>query len=174
MSEPREDGPKLQKLFAKLEGPGQHLPPETAFEGGVKAPKPEEDDSPVDVGPIHYAERLHESGEAAIQIVCNMCECEAAMGNLRNVPEPILGWYLMTLTYQLCVLEATLARYDQRKAHAAQLQAVRDVFDRFTSPYAKGVREEVDDVLERRYRPKGLEEEDRHYRGVLTTEGDHP
>lgn len=175
MTEPREDGPALQKLFAQLDGPaGKHLPAEQAFAGGVKVPKPEgeagtkeaEGDA-VDVGPIQYAERLHEAGEAAIQIVSNMCESEFAGGNPHNIPEPILGWYAMCLTYQLCVLEATLARYDQRKAHAAQLQAVRDVFARFNSVYADTVREEVNEVLRDRFRPKALAEEHADYRGVL-------
>lgn len=183
---PREDGPALQRLFAKVDGPAvQHLPPETAFEGAIRAPETqdiltecpncgakdgvhlEDCELPVDVGPINYAMHLHEAGEAAVQIVKNLCESEFAQGNPRNIPEPILGWYCMTMLYQLCVLEATLARYDLRKAHAEQLQAARDAFNKYTGGYADGVREELAEVLTTRFRPKGLAEEHLDYRGVL-------
>lgn len=120
-----------------------------------------------DIGLINYAHKLHEAGEAAIAILANMAEAEFAMGNPRNLPEPIIAWYVMTLAYQLCVLEATLQPYDARKAHAAQLQAAREVFKRHTGAYADGVRAEVDTTLAERYRPQELADEAKDYRGVL-------
>lgn len=197
-AEPREDGPALQRLFATIEGPGQHVDAGTAMAElqagkpkageltchhcGAKELEPHLDDCPLvdtgddgdaipegfeDIGPIHYAHKLHEAGEAAIAILSNMCEAEFAQGNPRNLPEPILAWYAMTLSYQLCVLEATLQRYDQRKAHAGQLQAARNAFAKYTGPYADSVRADIAETLDKRYRPKGLEEESKTYHGVL-------
>lgn len=185
-NEPREDGPAIAKLLGAIDGaqvlqPGPKelfLPPGvdkpsaetmTRFQGGTNldpAPAASDDTSEANVGPFNYAHHLHQSGEAAIQIVKNMVEMELAYGNPDELPEPILGWYCMTMAYQLCVLEATLARYDIRKAHADQLQAARNAFT-FKSEYADGVRAEITEVLATRHRPKGLAEEHADYRGVL-------
>lgn len=181
----REDGPAIASLFARLEGEapppappppgGTHLPPEAGLTPNVSteqlaSDEPMGDDEMTEEqrnGPMQYVARLHQAGEAAIQIVKNMVDAECAGGNPRNIPEPILGWYIMTMTYELCVLEACLAKYDQRKAHAEQLQYVRNVFKRYEGEYADGVREEVEEVLKTRFRPKGLDDEHADYRGVL-------
>lgn len=126
----------------------------------------EEDDDSIDAGVIHYPRKLHEAGEAAIAIVANMCEAEFAMGNPRNLPEPILGWYVMTLSYQLCVLEATAQPADARAAHARQLDAARKAFAKYTGPYAEGVREEVDETLRMRYHWDAIRD-DGTYGGIL-------
>lgn len=120
----------------------------------------------IDVGPIHYAHKLHECGEGAIAIVSNMCEAEFAMGNPRNLPEPILGWYNLTLTYQLLVLEACGAAPDVRSAHARQLAAARAAFVKYAGAYASAVRAEVDDSLGRR-KHWGTTRDDGTYGGIL-------
>lgn len=124
-----------------------------------------EDDEVLDAGPIHYAHKLHQAGEAAIAIVANMCEAEFAQGNPRNLPEPILGWYVMTLTYQLCVLEACGADIEGRLSHARQLNAARGAFTKYGGPYANGVRLEVADALHRRKQWPGVV--DLTYGGLL-------
>lgn len=171
----REDGPKIAAFLNGMDGgnrptsqasvAGVHLDPALglvpAVPGSLIQPSTEaslpaahgditdleEQGDDIDMGPLNYPRKLHEAGEAAIQIVCNMCEAEAAGGNLRNIPEPILGWYVMTLAYQLCVLEACSADVSTRASHARQLIAARTAFEKYRGPYADGVREEVEETL---------------------------
>lgn len=178
----REDGPAIARLLNSVDGGsrptdlasivGTHVPPEHGLTPAVtcddvSVPENEAEDG-VDVGPIHYAHKLHQAGEAAIAIVSNMCEAEFAMGNPRNLPEPILGWYVMTLTYQLCVLEAVNAPHARRAAHVAQLRAARAAFAHLQGEYAEVVRGEIAEVLEHRYRDPALADEDRTYGGTLS------
>lgn len=185
----REDGPALQKLFQKLDGPAvRPAPTPQAFTAQVGAGKREpapaaieenelalatsgdpvegEQQQQEDPGPTpyDYGHALHQSGEAAIQIVKNMVDAEAAGGNLRNIPEPILGWYVLTMTAQLCVLELCRAPRPERQAHAEQLQFARNVFDRFDDPYAQAVKGDIASMLEERVT---LADEDRSYQGKL-------
>lgn len=159
MNEKREDGPRIGRLLSMVDGGAPppdvrdseivHLPAEEMFKINEKlkaiGDAPEGDT--VDLGPVHYAEKLHESGEAATQIVANMCEAEFAGGNPRNIPEPIIGWYVMTLAYQLCVMEAVNMSPAAISDHVGQLNDVRRVFKRYETPYGDGVREEVRTVL---------------------------
>ncbi len=108
-----------------------------------------------DLGPVHYAHKLHQAGEAAIQIVCNMADAEFAMGNPNNIPEALLGWYVMVLTYQLCVLEAVGADEEALEMHADQLRAAISAFKRHKGAYGDGVREEIEFVLANRKTFKG-------------------
>lgn len=135
-----------------------------AAHGGEDLDGEEQDESEEQGNPYFYGRKLHEAGEAAIAIVANLCEAEFAQGNPRNLPEPILGWYVMTLTYQLCVLEACNAPVEGRLAHAHQLDTARKAFAKYTGPYADSVREEVEDVLTRR---KRWDDGDGTYGGLL-------
>lgn len=223
MTEPREDGPKLQQLFTKLDGPasfrteipdeiasmtngngdpvddgpaigritiispssepegGQHVFEVyadgriTGFPGGsavyngilpLLQESADEGESQV-VGPINYAKKLHQAGEAAIQIAAASCESEFAFGNPCNIPEAVLGWYTMTLAYQLLLLEAVERPLDERELHAGQLQAARKAFDRHKTPYAQAVKADVAEALNTRYTPLALQGEDLSYGGKV-------
>lgn len=184
----REDGPRIAAFLNGVDGGnrptdmasavGVHLDPSLGLKPAVPgsllmapveptAPQlapaassdaEQDEDEGTDVGPIHYAHKLHQAGESAIAIVANMCESEFAQGNPRNLPEPILGWYVMTLTYQLLVLEACNDSREALCQHAEQLRLARAAFGKYTGSYANGVREEVADALTRR---------------KVWTEGDH-
>lgn len=231
MTEPREDGPRLQQLFTKLDGPvsyRQEIPDEfkamlkpiagdAPLEGPLHGVPTESlgrdgeaitldearaaldeggallervralctcgadldggehtdgcginnQEAPVDVGLINYAQCLHEAGEAAIQIVKNMVDAEISMGNPRNIPEPIMGWYVMTMAYQLCLMEACDTVLDVRIGHAQQLSFALKAFKTHAGAYADAVREDVATALAERYRPAALEGEDRTYAGLL-------
>jgi hypothetical protein len=149
-----------------VQGPLHGIPLESlgrdAEDQGVNTDGDPEDEGVV-VGPINYAHKLHQAGEAAIGIVCNMCEAEFAGGNPNNMPEPILGWYVLTLSYQLCVLEAVEQPVAPRLAHAQQLRAALIAFKRHHGPYAQAVRADVGEVLRTRFVPAALAGEDLGY-----------
>jgi hypothetical protein len=221
VNDQREDGPALQKLFGKLDGPAKFdtvIPDEVmaligdnsdvarpalgrfiviappAEEGGrahaytihidgriegfpegsvvdngilpLLQDEPDDGDSQV-VGPVNYAKKLHQAGEAAIAIAANSCEVEFAYGNPCNIPEPIIGWYTMTLAYQLLLFEAVERPYDERLQHAEQLAAARKAFSRHDTPYATAVKADVAEALNTRYTPTNLQKEDLSYGGVI-------
>jgi hypothetical protein len=166
---PHDDGPKVAKLFADIDartGYREALPATMDVRAAAQAPDenpealasngdPEDGDAPSPAqvqGQALIQEvgvRLHQAGEAAIAILANMCEAEFALGNPRNMPEPMLGWYALSLTYQLCVLEFTGRAYDEREAHARQLAATTAALGRRTS-YAQDVQAEINALLAER------------------------
>lgn len=225
MNEPREDGPGIQKLFAKLDGPAKFdtvIPDEIAgmangngdpiedhphmgwfevmtpadadgnvhtyrvhVDGRIEGfpegcavfngilPLLDDDEAAAEiesqtVGPINYAKKLHQAGEAAILIASNTCEAEFAYGNPCNIPEPVLGWYTMTLAYQLLLFEAVERPRDEREEHAGQLAAARKAFSRHDTPYAKAVKADIAEALNTRYTPKALAGEDLTYGGLVS------
>lgn len=220
MNEQREDGPGIQKLFAKLDGPVSfktEIPDEIAgmangngdpveehprigwfevvtpadadgkvhtyrmhVDGRIEgfpegsavfngilpllSDEPGEIDSQM-VGPVNYAKKLHQAGEAAIIIASESCMAEFAYGNPCNIPEPVLGWYTMTLAYQLLLFEAVERPYDERRQHADQLAAARKAFSRHDTAYAKAVKADIAEALNTRYTPTNLQGEDLSYGG---------
>ena len=187
MNTPREDGPAIAKLFDKIDGPvsfRQDIPEDikamVAPLGAIPVEslgRDEEgegvntDGDPEDgviVGPINYAHKLHQAGEAATNILCGMAEAEFAGGNPNNMPEPILGWYCLTLVYQLCVFEAVEFKLEARQPHAEQLRAALNAFKRHHGEYANAVRADVAEALRTRFVPAALAAEDLSYGGVIT------
>lgn len=154
--EQHDDGPAVAKLFAQIDasaGYRTEVPDDMDLLAMVKAEPngevrnlPDDEDDAV-MSPVHYAHQLHQAGEAAISILCNMAESEFAIGNPRNMPEPVLGWYAMTLAYQLCVMEACALPAGKRMAQAAQLEAAVKVLRPNKTQYSDGVLEEIGSVL---------------------------
>lgn len=116
---------------------------------GDPLPAAEEEDEPTHNLVQSVGKAMHQAGEAAIVILANMAEAEFAMGNPRNMPEPILGWYALTLAYQLCLFEFTGRPLEERTAHAGQLKAAIGALGGSTD-YARGVQDEVAEVMTNR------------------------
>lgn len=186
MNEVREDGPALQKLFTAIEPKGYHeqVPPEMdqlakqreamvdlgegAYDVHVSDQPADDDTEDNELSPMTFARLLSTSGDTAIQILKEMCDAEMAMGNPKNMPEPVLGWYALTLTYQLGALEA--CNGPQRPAHAAQLAAAIAGMRAYRTPYANGVIDEIDLILSERVpmMQRLIPGQDLTYGGVLS------
>lgn len=174
-----DDGPAVAKLFAQIDaaaGYRTEVPEGADLLAMVKAepngeikPLPADEDGEAVISPVDYAARLHAAGEAAISILCNMAEAEFAIGNPRNMPEPVLGWYAMTLTYQLCLMEACALPRAKREAHVGQLVAAVKAIRPMDTKYSRGVLEEIGEALRERepMLAKLLPGEDVSYDGQL-------
>lgn len=166
LPEQREDGPALQKLFTKIEPPTTYresvpegldvmadrepvfLAVDPAVEGSDTTVLEAGGESVALPNPYDYARELAKCGDVAINILKEMCDAEMALGNPKNMPEPVLGWYALTLTNQLVLLEA--CNGPQRQAHAEQLAASLRGVRSYKTPYADGICAEVAAILEER------------------------